>query len=91
MDADVDTYIALFGDPAERYDEMVHTVDPCLHRGEELERRSTCACSSSRKMVPVFACDLHGKCADRNVYELETRKRDKAVVICLTCDDWRRV
>lgn len=66
---------------------------PCVHRGERLEDQLCDGCKSSRKPTAVWWCDLLGsKCALRRLMEPGEQpvKRDAEIVICWTCEKYRR-
>ena len=53
-------------------------AQPCGLRGEELRQVVCTLCGQRGKMLPVYACPLHGECTNNKVGKYKS---------CLTCAD----
>lgn len=55
----------------------------CQYRGPQVRQVKCMVCGEQKgKMVPVFACDLHGECTER-----KTEVRRSAIQSCIACTD----
>jgi len=55
---------------------------PCAYRGEETGDKVDCGCGGRGQAVPVFQCQIHGKCLTNSP---GTTKWKGA--ICIICDE----
>lgn len=59
------------------------TAGPCVHRGDQVGTVECASCPTSRFMLKVFACALHGQCT----MGFGKPIKGKRVQCCIGCDD----
>lgn len=53
----------------------------CIHRGDKVREQEADLCGLRGQLYPVFACAIHGECADSRFCAKQPQK------ICWLCDD----